>query len=101
MGTHPIFESDFDCLTVFRRKDFKMTEDICVTRFREYIRINTMQPTPDYKAADEFLRKYADEIGLEYSSHECVQGKPCIVMTWIGSDESLGSVMLNSHIDVV
>jgi len=26
-----------------------MTEDICVTRFREYIRINTMQPNPDYK----------------------------------------------------
>ena len=69
-----------------------MTEDICVTRFREYIRINTMQPNPDYKvkfhqtyreyhkfniskAADEFLRKYAEEIGLEYSSHECVQGQ--------------------------
>ena len=66
-----------------------MTEDICVTRFREYIRINTMQPNPDYKvkfplnswldtfskAADEFLRKYAEEIGLDYSSHECVQGQ--------------------------
>jgi len=60
-----------------------------------------MQPNPDYKAADEFLRKYAEEIGLDYSSHECVQGKPCIVTTWVGSDPSLGSIMLNSHIDVV
>ena len=28
-------------------------------------------------------------------------GKPCIVTTWVGSDPSLGSIMLNSHIDVV
>ena len=52
-----------------------MGEDICVTRFREYIRINTMQPNPDYGAADTFLKKYGAEIGLEYSSIECVKGK--------------------------
>ena len=28
-------------------------EDILVTRFREYIRVNTMQPNPDYKETNE------------------------------------------------
>ena len=39
-------------------------EDILVTRFREYIRVNTMQPNPDYKKAEEFIKKYGDEFGL-------------------------------------
>jgi len=76
-------------------------EDICVTRFREYIRVNTMQPEPDYAGAETFLKAYCAEIGLEYSSHECVKGKPNIVMTWRGTKPELGSVLLNSHIDVV
>ena len=41
-------------------------EDILVTRFREYIRVNTMQPNPDYKKAEEFIKKYGDELGLGY-----------------------------------
>ena len=76
-------------------------EDILVTRFREYIRVNTMQPNPDYKAAEEFIHKYGDELGLEFSSHECITGKPCSVLTWKGSEPELPSILLNSHIDVV
>ena len=45
-----------------------MSEDILVTRFREYIRINTMQPTPDYVGADQFIKKYGDELGLKKGS---------------------------------
>ena len=73
-------------------------EDICVTRFREYVRINTMQPNPDYAAAELFLRNYAEELNLEFSSIECVEGKPCIVFTWRGTEPELGSILLNSHI---
>jgi aminoacylase len=76
-------------------------EDILVSRFREYIRINTMQPNPDYKAAEEFLQKYGEELELEFSRYECVSGKPCIVLTWKGSEPELPSILLNSHIDVV
>ena len=61
-----------------------MTEDILVTRFREYIRVNTMQPNPDYVGADVFIKNYGDEMGLEYSKCEPVAGKPCIVLTWKG-----------------
>lgn len=102
-----------------------MNEVTSVSRFREYLRINTMQPNPDYKAAEVFLRRYSDELGLKYSnwvslvdtlakpeyfnffvyldpifdsSIECVDGKPCVVMSWIGTKPELGSILLNSHI---
>jgi len=32
---------------------------------------------------------------------ECVDDKPVLVMTWVGQDPSLPTVMLNSHTDVV
>ena len=35
------------------------------TLFRDYIRINTMQPNPDYLACVNFLRGVADGMGLQ------------------------------------
>ena len=35
------------------------------TLFRDYIRINTMQPNPDYPACVNFLRGVADSMGLQ------------------------------------
>ena len=32
--------------------------------FRDYIRINTMQPNPDYPACTKFLQGVADSLGL-------------------------------------
>ncbi len=37
--------------------------DDSVARFREYLRIRTEQPTPDYEKAAKFLVKQAKEIG--------------------------------------
>ena len=66
-------------------------EDPAVTRFRSFLRINTMHPTPDYRmcgfsafllllssirthqhqgAACVFLKQQADEIGLLYREVE-------------------------------
>lgn len=50
-----------------------ITEDIAVTRFREYLRIKTVQPDPDYASCTAFLKKYGAEIGLEFSSIEVFQ----------------------------
>ena len=50
--------------------------------FREYIRINTMQPNPDYAKAMEFLTVQANSLGVPYWTMECVPGKPIFVMTW-------------------
>jgi aminoacylase len=76
-------------------------EHIAVTRFREYLRINTMQPNPDYYACAEFLKSYAEEIGLEYNAMEMVKNKPIVILTLRGTNAGLKSIILNSHTDVV
>ncbi|PVU93537.1 hypothetical protein BB561_003213 [Smittium simulii] len=72
-----------------------------VTRFRKYLQIKTVQPTPDYAACTEFLIEQAKEIGLEYQIHECVKGKPIVILKSIGTDSALKSVLFSSHTDVV
>ena len=76
-------------------------EDPAITKFREYIRIETVQPNPDNAGAMKFLASYAEDLGLPYFTHECVPGKPIMIMTWKGEDPSLSSIILNSHTDVV
>lgn len=76
-------------------------EELSVRRFREYLRCNTAQPKPDYAASTAFLKKYAEELNLQYREIEFVPGKPVIIISLIGTDIKAGSIMLNSHTDVV
>ena len=69
--------------------------------FREYIQIPTVQPEPDYQPAVELLIREAESLGLATITHECVPGKPVLIITWEGMEPSLPSLMLNSHMDVV
>ncbi|GMT25262.1 hypothetical protein PFISCL1PPCAC_16559, partial [Pristionchus fissidentatus] len=78
-----------------------MTEDIAVTKFREYLRVNTEQPTPDYYGCQKFLYGLADELGIARTSYEVVAGKPIVVMTIPGTAPDEPSLMLYSHTDVV
>jgi len=132
-----------------------LLEHPSVTLFREYLRIKTVHPKPDYAGAATFFKRVAADRGLNYSSHECVEGKPfvqpfrpsllpsfplhvefspnlyslilsssvsllawdssmllvmlwmllfprsIVILTWQGSNASLSSILLNSHIDVV
>jgi hypothetical protein len=78
-------------------KDSETMEHIAATRFREYLRIKTVQPDPDYKSCSLFLEGYAKELGLLYRQTECVPGKPIVIMTLVGSNPKLPSVILNSH----
>lgn len=82
-------------------KKQKTEEHIAVTRFREYLRINTMQPSPDYQSCLKFLQKYAQELGLAYAEHSLVKGKPIVVLKLEGTDPNIKSIILNSHTDVV
>uniref|UniRef100_A0A2C9LX62 N-acyl-aliphatic-L-amino acid amidohydrolase n=1 Tax=Biomphalaria glabrata TaxID=6526 RepID=A0A2C9LX62_BIOGL len=77
-------------------------ENASVSRFREYLRINTMQPSPNYDAALEFLSKQAAELGLDFRVLESgIKDRPLGLMTWKGTDPELKSVLLTSHMDVV
>ncbi|BFZ10856.1 hypothetical protein BsWGS_13895 [Bradybaena similaris] len=76
-------------------------EDIAVTRFREYLRINTSHPNPDYAKASEFYKKYAAELGLTYWTVELPQNRKVDLITWEGLEPTLPSIMLYSHTDVV
>ncbi|PWA02009.1 hypothetical protein BB558_001872 [Smittium angustum] len=73
-------------------------EPASVTRFRQFFKIQTVHPKPDYTACAEFLVDQADEIGLE---SKLAQGKQIVIMKLPGTDPSLKSIMLDSHTDVV
>lgn len=80
---------------------FSPDDDNSIEIFRKYLMINTVQPDPNYEPAISFLKELADEIGLVFHTIEVHPKKPVAILSWIGSDPSLPSIILNSHIDVV
>uniref|UniRef100_A0A7N6BMT5 N-acyl-aliphatic-L-amino acid amidohydrolase n=1 Tax=Anabas testudineus TaxID=64144 RepID=A0A7N6BMT5_ANATE len=76
-------------------------EDSSVTLFREYLRLRTVHPKPDYDAALRFLDRIAEELGLPMKKIEVCPGKVVSIMTWEGTNPALKSILLNSHTDVV
>ncbi|KAJ3677663.1 hypothetical protein LUZ60_003387 [Juncus effusus] len=75
--------------------------DSAVSRFQEYLRIDTAQPSPDYAKAAAFLISQAESIGLESQILEFASGKPLVLLKWPGKKSHLPSILLNSHTDVV
>lgn len=50
----------------------------------------------------EFLKQQGESLGLDVSVHYPVdKDHPVVVMTWLGSEPELPSILINSHIDVV
>ncbi|XVE93045.1 hypothetical protein REPUB_Repub01dG0156300 [Reevesia pubescens] len=72
-----------------------------ISRFQEYLQINTAQPSPDYQKSTHFILSQADSLSLESQVIEFVEGKPVVLLKWPGSDPSRPSILLNSHTDVV
>lgn len=77
------------------------TEDAAVSKFREYLRCKTVQPTPEYDDAVRLLLDLGKEVGLQCQSIKLKTGDPMVLMKWEGKDLSLKSLLLNSHMDVV
>lgn len=48
-----------------------------------------------------FLRSRAASLGLPIEVIEVTSGKPVVIITWLGSQPELPSLLLNSHMDVV
>jgi len=72
-----------------------------VTLFRQYLRIRTVQPKPDYGAAVAFLEERARQLGLGCQKVEVAPGHVVTILTWPGTNPRLSSILLNSHTDVV
>ena len=80
----------------------KTEEELAVKKLREYLRIKTVHPKPDYASAIAFLVEYGHSIGLEVQVvKSTVENYDTVLMTWRGKDPSLTSILLNSHTDVV
>lgn len=72
-----------------------------IMRFREYLKIPSVQPDVDYSACVEFLTAQARLMNLPVVVHEIVPKKPVVVVTLQGLQPDLPSILLNSHMDVV
>ncbi|XP_064012672.1 aminoacylase-1 isoform X2 [Pogoniulus pusillus] len=77
------------------------SEDPSVTLFREYLKIDTMHPKPDYDAAVRFLERIGTNLGLACQKVEVCQGRVVLILSWQGTNPRLRSILLNSHTDVV
>jgi amidohydrolase/aminoacylase len=82
---------------------FTELESDQIARFQEYLRIRTAHPSPDYAGAAAFLLPYAASLGLRTATLHFTpcKTKPLLLLTWPGTDPSLPSVLLNSHMDSV
>uniref|UniRef100_A0A0D9WN55 N-acyl-aliphatic-L-amino acid amidohydrolase n=1 Tax=Leersia perrieri TaxID=77586 RepID=A0A0D9WN55_9ORYZ len=82
---------------------FTELETAQIGRFQDYLRIHTAHPSPDYAGAAAFLLPYAASLGLHTTTLHFTpcKSKPLLLLTWPGTDPSLPSVLLNSHLDSV
>ncbi|EDV41515.1 uncharacterized protein Dana_GF17519 [Drosophila ananassae] len=70
--------------------------------FREYLRIPSVHPNPDYEPCVEFLKSQASALDLPIRiCYPANEKNPVVVLTWEGLQPDLPSVLLNSHMDVV
>ncbi|KAL4577987.1 hypothetical protein LXL04_014102 [Taraxacum kok-saghyz] len=74
-----------------------------ITRFQQYLRINTAHPDPDYATAVFYLNVLAKSIpNLQTKTlYLTTPEKPLLLVTLPGSNPSLPSILFNSHLDSV
>nr|XP_043638476.1 aminoacylase-1-like [Erigeron canadensis] len=89
-------------LTLFSQTTQQIPED-AVTRFQQYLRINTAHPNPDYSTAVSFLNDLAKSIpNLQTQTiYLTTPQKPLLLVTFPGLNPSLPSILFNSHLDSV
>jgi len=82
---------------------YTVDQQKAIQNFQTYLQCKTVHPYPEegYSQATKFFRSYAEEVGLQFEAIEYVPGHPIIIMTWIGKEPTLPSIILSSHMDVV
>ncbi|KAK9051869.1 hypothetical protein SSX86_028497 [Deinandra increscens subsp. villosa] len=76
-------------------------EDPIISRFQQYLQINTAHPSPNYHQAVDFILSQAKSLSLQSQTIEFAPNKPLILLKWTGKNPTLPSILLNSHTDVV
>ncbi|KAI8558820.1 hypothetical protein RHMOL_Rhmol04G0126000 [Rhododendron molle] len=87
--------------TAHHQQDQETTTTTPITRFQQYLRINTAHPNPDYSSAISFIQSQSQLLNLTAHLFHFSPSKPLLLLTWPGSNPSLPSILLNSHIDSV
>jgi len=72
-----------------------------VDLLKEYVRIPTVHPNPNYAPVADFVAKLGKLGGFNFTRVDLQPGKPVFILTLKGTDASLPSIMINSHMDVV
>ncbi|XP_061348309.1 uncharacterized protein LOC133293722 isoform X2 [Gastrolobium bilobum] len=88
-------------ITISSSSSSSEEENTIISRFQQYLKINTAQPNPRYNEAVEFLTSEAKSLSLESQTIEFVTGKPLVLLKWPGTNPDLTSILLYSHTDVV
>jgi aminoacylase len=83
------------------QKAHKTGDAEMISFLQEYLRINTAHPHPQYDTARALLKKRAAQDGFDYQEVALPSGNKVLVITCMGSDETLPALALNHHIDVV
>ncbi|KAL5278505.1 ACY1.2 family protein [Megaselia abdita] len=80
----------------------KLRDNKEVEIFQEYLRIASVHPDVDYTDCVSFLKNQAAALNLPVKVvYPGGPTKPIVLISWVGSDPSLPSILLNSHMDVV
>jgi len=72
-----------------------------ISFLQHYLTIDTSHPNPDYKTVCALFKAQTKRDGFLYNEILLPSGKPVIVITHKGTNESLPSLVLNHHMDVV
>ncbi|XP_014294162.1 aminoacylase-1 [Halyomorpha halys] len=72
-----------------------------VETFREYLKIRSVHPEPDYDGCVNFVKKKACEYGFKTQIFNLDEKRPVLIVTVEGLEPTLPSILLNSHTDVV
>ncbi|KAL6527549.1 hypothetical protein OROGR_016639 [Orobanche gracilis] len=88
---------------VAHNRDQSNQESTIISRFQNYLKINTAHPTPNYAAAVDYLTAFAATIpNLQTRTlYLTTPDKPLLLITWPGSNPTLPAVLFNSHLDSV
>lgn len=88
-----------ECNQKTKFTEWENNKDIQI--FRDYLKIPSVHPNVNYNECVEFLRNQADVLELPSKVVEINQGKPIVIITWLGTEPEKKSIILNSHMDVV